>query len=328
MSQSEYAKSILRKADIIHLQRVLLTNTHSYIQYWRSQGKAVVADWDDAYQLIHPTNAAAKFWLHGTVSVRLESGIEYDSVMPEHPLSQFKNGLKYCTAGITPGMVLSDDWSLDTPVFHVPNYLDTKLYRAAPKHNNDPYVVLGWGGSLSHTESWEDSGIQEAMKRVLQDRDNVRLLIVGDERIIKQLPVRKDKLWFSPYTSWSHWQKTLMRYDIGLAPLAGDYDDRRSNLKVAEYLMAGLPFVASRSPVYKDFFDADSGYFVEHGHDKERYDDRVEDWYLRTIDVIDNIVHYRDLARVSIDRHGMRYDVDANVQNIVDVYKRIIALEK
>ena len=48
MEQSDYAKSILRKSDIIHLQRVLVTDTHKYIEYWRNQGKAIVVDYDDA----------------------------------------------------------------------------------------------------------------------------------------------------------------------------------------------------------------------------------------------------------------------------------------
>jgi hypothetical protein len=118
-----------------------------------------------------------------------------------------------------------------------------------------------------------------------------------------------------------------MRYDIGLAPLSGDYDDRRSSLKVAEYLISGLPFVATKSPVYKRFWDVDSGIFVKHGHDKKTYDERVESWYSSTIDIIDNIEHYRAKAEHNIEI-GMQYSSDANVDTIIDVYKQIIELEK
>ena len=328
MQQSPYANTVLQQADIIHLQRVLIDGTHEHVHKWRSAGKAVTTDWDDAYDLIHPDNAAAKFWLHGRVDVKLEHDIKYTTGMPTHPLEQFRKGLPFCTAGITPSKILSKDWETFTPVYVVPNYLESAMYRQTRKHVNDPYIVLGWGGSLSHVQSWKDSGINEALKRILQERDNVRLLIVGDQRVVDQLPLRRDRVWFTPYIGWWAWQDTLMRYDIGLAPLAGEYDDRRSNLKVAEYLMAGLPFVASKSPVYEDFFTAESGLFVQHGHDKETYDERVESWYSSTIDVIDRIEYYRLMAKEAIELHGMRYDVDRNVDNIISVYEEIIGLER
>ena len=71
MQQTEYARGILQDADIIHLQRVLVTDTHKHVAYWRSRGKAVTVDFDDHYSLIHSDNAAAKFWLHGRVDLHL-----------------------------------------------------------------------------------------------------------------------------------------------------------------------------------------------------------------------------------------------------------------
>ncbi len=328
MHRSSYARSILRKVDIFHLQRVLVQETHDYIDYWRSQGKAVVVDWDDNYGRIDSENAAKKFWLDGMVEVSIDGGVTYDAKLDPHPLKQFEEGLRHCTAGITPSHVMLGDYNKDTPVFTIENYLDARLYHSARKHNNDPCVVLGYGASLSHTKGLRQSGLHDALRQMLQERDNVRLLIVGDERLVKQLPVRRDRVWFSPYTSWWTWQKTLKRYDIGLAPLSGDYDDRRSSLKVAEYLMSGLPFVATKSPVYEKMWHVDSGRFVKPGHDKESYDERVEDWYSSTIDIIDNIEDYRERAKDNIMKEGMKYSVDENVDAIIGVYKEIIELER
>jgi glycosyltransferase involved in cell wall biosynthesis len=328
MINSEYAKSVCKKADIIHLQRVLIDETHDNIRYWRRHGKAVVVDFDDAYDLIHDDNAAAPFWLHGRVTVRLEDGYAYEKTMGNHPVSQFKKGLTACSGLITPSPILSNDWMEGAPEFVVKNYLDERLYEQAPKHDNSPHILIGWGGSLSHVQSWADSGINEAIKMVLQDRDHVRLQIVGDKRVVDQLPVRKDRVVFTPYVGWWNWQHTLMRYDIGLAPLAGDYDDRRSNLKVAEYLLAGLPFVASKSPVYEEFWEADSGIFVQHGHDKETYDDRVAEWYKSTIDVIDNLCQYREKGQNNIEEYGKMYSSKRGVNAILATYKKIIDINK
>jgi len=327
MEQTEACRKICSGADIIHLQRVLITETHKHIRYWRSLGKAVTCDWDDGYRLIHPTNAAAKFWLDGKVTVKLQGGIEYDRKLEEHPIEQFKKGLQICTAGITPSEILSESWDDTAPTFVVKNYLDEELYRRAHKQDNSPDILLGWGGSLSHTESFRDSGIEEALQQILQERDNVYLLIIGDQRVVEQIPVPMNKVKFMPYVPWWEWQKVLMRYDIGLAPLAGDYDDRRSSLKVEEYLLAGLPFVASKSPVYKEFWDVSSGRFVRHGHDVHNYKDRVTDWYESTIDVIDNLRHYTTMANNNI-HIGQKYAVDNNVDVIVATYQKIIDLER
>lgn len=327
MEQSEFCRKVCADADIIHLQRVLITETHNMIRYWRSLGKAVTCDWDDGYRLIHPTNAAAKFWLDGEVTVNLPGNISYSRKLDEHPIEQFTKGLELCTAGITPSEVLSKSWADTAPTFVVKNYLDAELYQTANKQDNSPNIILGWGGSLSHTESFRDSGVEEALQQILQERDNVYLAIIGDERVVKQLPVPMSKVKFMPYVPWWEWQKVLMWYDIGLAPLAGDYDDRRSSLKVEEYLLSGLPFVASKSPVYEPFWDVDSGRFVQHGHDLHTYNERVKDWYDSTIDVIDNLWHYRELAEKNI-AIGEEYSIDNNVDTIINTYQQIIDLER
>jgi hypothetical protein len=329
MIQDELCRIVCSQADIIHLQRVMILETHQYISYWRSLGKAVVVDFDDRYRLIHPTNAAAPFWLHGEVEVTLNDGlVKYKKELDQHPIDQFKKGIRLCTAGITPSKILSDSWKDHAPMFVVRNYLDASAYHSEIKQDNSPDIILGWGGSLSHQESFRDSGIQEALKRILQERDNVYLLIIGDENVVNQLPVPRHKIKHMAYVAWWQWQKTLKIYDIGLAPLAGDYDDGRSNLKVAEYLMAGIPFVASKSLVYEEFFHADSGHFVQHGHDKHHYDKRAEDWYSSTIDIIDNIEYYREKALVNINEIGMTYAVDENVDTIIETYQAIIDLER
>lgn len=326
LSQSDECRRACARADIIHLQRVLTEESYQYIDKWRGFKKAVVADWDDSYDRILPDNAAADFWLHGKVSIATTFGMVYSKELDRHPIEQFRTGLSRCTAGITPSKILSKDWEIYTPTFVVPNYVDQELYFRARKYNNGDRILLGWGGSLSHTQSWRDSGIEQALRRVLSERENVYLYIVGDDRIVKQLPIRRDKIIFSPYTPWWLWQETLKKFDIGLAPLAGAYDDRRSALKVTEYVVAGLPFVASRSPVYEQLWDVDSGLFVKHdGHPLE---ERTEDWYKSTIDAIDNLTYYRQRADHNVLTIGTEWFASENVNNIINVYEKIIALER
>jgi hypothetical protein len=306
---------------------VLVDDTHKFIKYWTSLGKAVCADWDDSYDRILPSNAAADFWLHGKVTMSYGKDIpSHEVVLDTHPIEQFRQGLALCTAGITPSKRLSKDWEQYTPTFVVKNYLDTELYLAEKKRPND-YIMIGWGGSLSHTQSWETSGAQDAIVAVINERPETRLYIMGDKRVVDEMPIPNNRILFHPYVPWWHWAKYLRMYDIGLAPLSGEYDNRRSSLKVSEYLTVGIPFVATKSVVYEEFWDVDSGIFVDQGHDEENYQDRVEQWYKSTIDIVDNMKDYMGAAAENISI-GLSYEADDNVDTVIATYQEIVDIAK
>ena len=324
--QTEECKAICSRADIIHLQRVLVNHTYEHIKYWISRGKAVCPDWDDSYDNILESNAASDFWMHGKVSIKMPGGGKHEHELGQHPIEQFSTGLQLVTAGITPSKILSKDWEQYTPTFVVENYIDSEIYLREKKPPNDK-IFIGWGGSLSHTQSWENSGVQDALAQILSEREEVRLFIVGDKRIVDQVPIPRKRIVFHPYVSWWHWPKYLRLYDIGIAPLAGVYDDRRSSLKVLEYTTMGIPFVATKSPVYESFFDVDSGIFVPSGDDKDGYNDRVEAWYTSTIDILDNLEDYVTRGSRNIEI-GLKYDADYNVDKVIGIYQEIVELTK
>ncbi len=128
-------------------------------------------------------------------------------------------------------------------------------------------IILGWGGSISHVDSWVYSGVVEALDRVFEKYPQARLKFCGHEgrldyifdrwgdKVIKQTGVKPE-----------HWPAVMSTFDIGLAPLdtrpldppwrkgapIASYDERRSWLKGVEYLSAGVPWVASDSRTYTD----------------------------------------------------------------------------
>jgi hypothetical protein len=324
LEATNYAKEALNLADIVHIQRVLIDTSHESLEYWKSRGKPIVVDVDDHYELILPDNASADFWLHGLVTSTLPDGKQHKKKLGTHPLDQFKQGLNRITALTSPSKVLCDRWKEFLPSYVIPNYVKLPMYRAANKANNGNEIVLFWGGSLSHTQSWKDSGIEEALQRILWERGNVYLLVVGDARVRDALPLPRDKVRFMNYAPYWHWPKVLKMGDIGLAPLAGDYDDGRSSLKVTEYVSAQIPFVASNSIVYEEFRDTPSGKLVLHGNDT-KYEDRVEEWYYGTIDVIDNYRYYYNAA-LEID--ATPYDAASNVDYVISQYEQIIEWTK
>jgi len=245
-------------------------------------------------------------------------------VLDDHPISQFREGLKLCTAGITPSETLSKDWEPFTPTFVVKNYLDAELYQREVKRDNE-HILIGWGGSLSHTQSWENSGARDAIAAILGERPEVKLYIMGDQRVVDDLPIPRDRILFHPYVSWWHWGQYLRMYDIGLAPLAGEYDNRRSSLKVSEYLLMGIPFVATKSVVYEEFWNIDSGIFVDQGDDEENYQDRVQQWYNGTIAILDDMGEYLSCATNNMEI-GEAYSTHLGVDTVIATYQDIIDL--
>lgn len=334
LKQSEEAIKLCQWADLISIQRVAIATSLESVRHWRSQGKAVIIDYDDDYFRINKSNAAYKFWGKGNVDITSADGLKFESPMETHPVYQFIEGLKACTAATMPSSLLAKDAREYTPAYLVPNFFEKRLY---PEQNKRPYdenrIVIGWGGSLSHLESFEHSGVIPALKNILAERENVYLLIVGDERVtkkLKELGLREDRLLHHPYVSYDRWYKTLQLYDIGIAPLAMEYDMRRSWIKVAEYMIMGIPFVATNGEpyFYEEIGNPVSGLFVSQGDSDKSDKPNQVDWEKCLKATIDNLEPLKESAQENSDTFFKVFDIENNVESMIEVYQEIIDLEK
>lgn len=312
--------------DVAIIHRVLTTETHRQIEYWRNRSKAIVLSGDDSYETILPSNASAKFWMHGLVQITTGDGYTYEKQMDTHPIDQFRRGLQLCTASTSPSELLCKDWSKYAPSFHVPNYLNRDMYTfPSRKQFNKDQIVIGWGGSLSHTQSFENSGVMEAMRRVMGKRKNVYMLIVGDKRVIDMLPLPKERMLYLHYVKWSEWPRLLNSwYDIGIAPLAGEYDMRRSWIKPLEYVIEGIPFVATRGYPYSQFFDKfdpGAGLFVDQGELDKGNVANPDGWELALNRIIDEI-DKRQKVRLDV----AEFTLQKRAKDIVKTYEEIIKI--
>jgi glycosyltransferase involved in cell wall biosynthesis len=309
-------KSLCNDADVIIIQRVLLNESADVAEYWIKRGKRVLVSFDDAYHLIGEENAAYKFWGDGVVEINT-NGYKYERPLSPHPVDQFTTNLSRISGGITPGKVLADDYSKYAPMIHLPNYLET--------HRYDPFVTkpvkgnkltVGWGGSLSHLTSFSHSGVERAIHRFLAKNRNWQFGLVGDSRLIKQLALPDDQLWFRHYVMFFDWPRILSSFDIGLAPLAMPYDQRRSRLKVMEYIAMGIPFVATKSEVYRDFWDCKSGIFIDQGALTVCDKPNEKAWLTALDKIASNLDDYRTVALHERTRYHEVYDSLSNAEKI------------
>lgn len=320
ISNTPRSRRLAKNADVIILQRVLLDESAKVAKYWTDRGKRVLVSFDDAYHLIGEENAAYKFWGRGEVEINT-NGLKRIQKLPKHPVDQFKENLAHISGGITPGKILADDYKQYAPIVHLPNYLETHRYI----HFIDNPVkgvkkTIGWGGSLSHLTSFSHSGVQDALRKFLQRNNSWQFGLVGDKRLIEQLKLPVDQLWFRSYVMLFDWPRVLSSFDIGLAPLAMPYDQRRSRLKVMEYIALGIPFVATRSPVYEDFFDCKSGIFVDQGAPTVCDKPNEKGWLDALTTISENYQDYKAMALCEIDRY---HDVYDNLSNATVIAEKI-----
>ena len=191
--------------------------------------RRVVLTFDDNYLLLPQYSSANKFW--------------------KQALPGFLAALPLVDLVIVPSEKLADDFRHRCKKIRVvPNFHDGKLWDQ-PAIDNGKLYTLGWGGSEQHLQSWTGSKIFPALKEVLSQRPEWQLVIYGAmfgplfEGAGIPVTVRD-------WVPFERWPGEVRGFDIGLAPLSGDYDMRRSFLKPLEYGLAGIPFIATDAAPY------------------------------------------------------------------------------
>lgn len=300
-------------ADIIVVERYLFRPVTDCIVSWLARGKTVVADFDDAYHLIDQGNAAYDYWGRSLIKQVAPNGQVIHKVVKPDTLTQFRLGLRMCNAITTPSKVLCADYGDVAPAYHIPNWLDMRYYN----RSNTPTkgrIVIGWGGSISHQKSWADSEVIPALQRVLQARADVDILVAGDDaRIAAMLGCDPERVKTVSWTPYDRWHEILGRYNIGLAPLAGEYDARRSWIKVAEYEVMGIPYVASQQPPYDDTLQL--GVLVPN---------TAEAWEYAIMNLVNDYKAHRQRAMGQRKRARAYYDINRNISKTIETYNRIL----
>lgn len=318
LSGTPVAMAACRAADILIIQRNLVGPVLAAILHWKAQGKTIIAEFDDAYDQMPDSNPAYAYWHKGWV--RHPDG-GYETMSPT-PIEQFAWGLKLCHAATMPSQRLAEDWGHLLPTYHLPNALDPAIYRTEERQMRDTgelsatvepgKIRIGWGGSMSHLQSFTESGVLTALQRVCRARPDVEIVIHGnDGRLLDALKVSHEQKVLRPWVPYNEWPAQLRGLDIGLAPLSGSYDERRSWIKALEYLAVGVPWIASEGSVYAGL--RPFGTLVENS---------AYAWERAILTHIDTLGERRLLARAN-RAQAARYTSDAMVPDMLDIYRRV-----
>lgn len=306
-------QDIVGQADVVVFQRNLIVpELWEAMEYWRGLGKAVVADLDDDYPNLPHSNPAHKFWIGNVVN------------LPNPPIELLTKGLRHCDALFSPSKVILRDWADVVPGVWVPNWADRAFYHGVePKGSQSERIVIGWGGSVSHLDSWQFSGLREAATEICKLRPQVQFKICGnDSRIFEQLPVPPENKVMQTGVPPEKWPSIVAGFDIGVAPLDlregdGSYDARRSWIKALECLLCGVPWVGSAGAPYEDM-----------GWCGTLVPNTPEAWVAALLLKIDHLAEERKQMLKWHRQNANRYFLDANVKKMEEAFQRALELRQ
>jgi hypothetical protein len=327
------ALRLTKECNPILLQRNSFGPTINEMVYWKGEGKTIVVDLDDGYaQMTADTGSPSfEFWGNGRMEkerevirqtpVRQGNRMVMQEVREKRkekfvvvpsPMQSLTMGVKIAGNVSSPSRVICDDWKDYARTWYIPNYVDLSMYKRHEVFHEPGKIFIGYGGSIGHRKAFAESGIKEALHQITMEYKNVWFLTAGDPNVNDGMdipPARKVKIGWFPQKLYS---KSLSYYDLGLIPLAGEYDRRRSCLKSLEYTLLGVPWIGSNLDPCQEI---GTGALVNN---------TVNDWY----NAIKN--HIRYLSALKAEMEVMRqafadkWNIDNNLGALTKTYRKML----
>jgi len=308
------------EADIVIFQRNAFHEAVPVIFYWRAKGKTIVIDIDDSYEnMTEETGSPSyEFWGKALVDQQQPDGTVKKVNVEPKPIDMLTYGIKISAGLTSPSKLICEDWAGKNKTYWFPNYIDVELYKRNENFYHAPGTIyLGWGGSMTHLVSWEKSGAMQALNQLAGENPNLHISLIGDPRVERYFSkFHKDKRMVVGWTPQAMFATKLSHFDIGLIPLYGEYDRRRSWIKTVEYSVMGIPWIGTDSEPTRE---TNTGLRVQN---------TPEAWYAGLQQYIQN---YGAIKEAAIENQPLAveaFGIDQNVHNLVKLFERIIEEDK
>jgi glycosyltransferase involved in cell wall biosynthesis len=234
---------VLLGCDLVHFHRQHGPNTERGIRALRQAGVVVSYDNDDDIASVPDESPFIRNYgrQEAEEDARgvLRTALTADLVTTPTPVL----AEKYRSAGIRHVAVLE-------------NYLPTQWARR--RRTPHQGLVVGWTAGRTHAADDARLGISQALARVLERHPEARVISIGHR--LQLPPDRYEHIEQLPFPELiDH----LARFDIGIAPLADmEFNRARSNVKLKEYAILGIPWLASPVGPYAQMGEAEGGRLV------------------------------------------------------------------
>lgn len=143
-------------------------------------------------------------------------------------------------------------------VIPIPNFL-TRASLAAQRSKHDG-IVLGYAGWIDHQDDWDGLGLKDIVEDLLDVHPDLRVESAGP--IDLRLPA--DRYRAHGALRFDRLPEAIAGFDVAIAPLIDKPgNDTRSDIKLKEYAIAGVPWLASPYGPYAGFGEEQGGWLVE-----------------------------------------------------------------
>jgi glycosyltransferase involved in cell wall biosynthesis len=143
-------------------------------------------------------------------------------------------------------------------VVPVPNFL-TRPSLVHPRRRHEGTVV-GYIGWVDHQDDWDRLGLQDVVEDLLDIHPDLRVESVGP--IDLRLP--RDRCRSYGILTFDQLPQAIAGFDVAIAPLVDKPGNAtRSDIKLKEYAIAGVPWLASDYGPYEGYGEEHGGRLVE-----------------------------------------------------------------
>ena len=307
------AQKICAASDLLVIHRYLYGPVLQSLEYWKARDKKVIVDFDQAINYLTPDISGHSFWLEGEPFANCESvDKDYGNAIESTPLEQFKWGLGLIDAAIVSSTRLMVDWSEFAHVHEIPDYLNTDQYPGFKQiHENEIWIGLGNGTRI---DSIKNSGLHKALENVCRERPQVKLILRDMGEYGHNLPdVRFSQLVSYLPNSFEEWSDILLKLDIGILPICGDYDLRLGRINLLEFMISKIPWLASNQLSFPEL--SRYGRLVQNSSDA---------WETAILKAVDNVEVLRKKASGEPFLFALSQDVNENIDKVLKLFTYIL----
>lgn len=304
------AQRMCAGSDILVIYRYLYGPILNALQYWKARDKKVIVDFDQAVNYLSDDKPGYSFWFEGMPLEDFAVGEE--KLIDPAPLEQFKWGLGMVDAATVSSGRLVDDWSQFTRVYEISDYINTYQYPALNQtHENEIWIGLG---NIVSYDSFKKSGLLSAMENVCKKHPQVKLIMCNLEKGSgMELDIDPAQMNINSPHYFEDWVSILLKLDIGLVPMYGNYDLRSSRGSLLEFMVSKIPLIASQQSTFQEL--AQFGQWVQNTSCA---------WETAILRTVDQLGAYQKKAALEPFLFSISQDVSANIERVLKVYTCII----
>jgi len=231
----------------------------------------VIVDMDDNFYAIPPDNPGYLVWGLGNPTYQ----------------RQLKNAFRYIDGFTSPSADLIKIYGFEGIGRVMPNCYDSEneLWKLSKNRFLDK-TVIGFTGTTTHRKDF--ALCVDAVRQVLKEREDTAVIIGTDTEIFaKFMDIPEDRKLFIPGLAYNDYPLMFQNMDMLLVPLEDNVFNRgKSSIKLIEAGAAGIPWIASRIPVYEQYSEEVTGSFDIYSNNGVFVDDG--DWYGAIMTYVDN----------------------------------------